>query len=172
MRHKRQYDHAHLTQPLLRAQLHDWGIEISAGQPNRLLTEGHNAFHEEKAEIKTAGLATSSYLQADDTGARPQGQNGYCTCIGNKRFAWLASTESKSRVNFLELLQAECGYAVNVEALASMVERGLAAGHGERRAARLAGARLQVLAREGHHSLPIRHGYRILQDLLVAPADG
>ena len=79
---------------------------------------------------------------------------------------------SKSRVNFLELLQAECGYAVNVEALASMVERGLAAGHGERRAARLAGARLQVLAREGHHSLPIRHGYRILQDLLVAPADG
>jgi len=73
MRHKRQYDHAHLTQPLLRAQLHDWGIEISAGQLNRLLTEGHNAFHEEKAEIKTAGLATSSYLQADDTGARPQG---------------------------------------------------------------------------------------------------
>ena len=74
-----QYYHAHVTQPLLLAQLHDWGIEISAGQLNHLLTEGHDAFHQEKAELKAAGLATSSYLQADDTGARHQGQNGYCT---------------------------------------------------------------------------------------------
>jgi hypothetical protein len=127
-----QYYHAHVTQPLLLAQLHDWGIEISAGQLNHLLTEGHDAFHQEKAELKAAGLATSSYLQADDTGARHQGQNGYCTYIGNERFAWFASTESKSRVNFLELLQAERCYAVNAEALAYMAERGLAAGHCER----------------------------------------
>ena len=113
-------------EPLLLAQLHDWGIEISAGQLNRLLTEGHDAFHQEKAEIKTAGLATSTYIQADDTGARHQGQNGYCTYIGNERFAWFASTDSKSRVNFLELLQTERCYAVNAEALAYMAERGLA----------------------------------------------
>jgi hypothetical protein len=130
-----QYYHAHVTQPLLLAQLHDWGIEISAGQLNHLLTEGHDAFHQEKAEIKTAGLATSGYIQADDTGARHQGQNGYCTYIGNERFAWFASTESKSRVNFLELLQTERCYAVNAEALAYMATRGLAAGHGERLAA-------------------------------------
>ena len=130
-----QYYHAHVTQPLLLAQLHDWGIEISAGQLNRLLTEGHDAFHQEKAEIKTAGLATSTYIQADDTGARHQGQNGYCTYIGNERFAWFASTDSKSRVNFLELLQTERCYAVNAEALAYMAERGLAAGHCERLAA-------------------------------------
>jgi hypothetical protein len=130
-----QYYHAHVTQPLLLAQLHDWGIEISAGQLNHLLTEGHAAFHQEKAAIKAAGLATSSYLQADDTGARHQGQNGYCTYLGNERFAWFASTESKSRVNFLELLQTERCYAVNAEALAYMAERGLAAGHGERLAA-------------------------------------
>jgi hypothetical protein len=131
-----QYYHAHVTQPLLLAQLHDWGIEISAGQLNHLLTEGHDAFHREKAAIKTAGLATSTYIQADDTGARHQGRNGYCTYIGNERFAWFASTDSKSRVNFLELLQVERRYAVNAEALAYMAERGLAAGHGERLAAR------------------------------------
>jgi hypothetical protein len=131
-----QYYHAHVTQPLLLAQLHDWGIEISAGQLNHLLTEGHDAFHQEKAAIKTAGLATSTYIQADDTGARHQGRNGYCTYIGNERFAWFASTDSKSRVNFLELLQVERRYAVNAEALAYMAERGLAAGHGERLAAR------------------------------------
>ena len=100
--------------------------QISAGQLNRLLTEGHDAFHQEKAEIKAAGLATSSYLQADDTGARHRGQNGYCTYIGNERFAWFASTDSESRVNFLELLQTERCYAVNAEALAYMAERGLA----------------------------------------------
>lgn len=44
--------------------------------------------------------------------------------------------------------------------------------HSRALAARLAGARLQVLAQEGHYSLPIRHGYRILQDLLAAPAEG
>jgi hypothetical protein len=120
---------ARVTQPLLLAQLHDWGIEISAGQLNHLLTEGHDAFHQEKAAIKAAGLATSSYVQADDTGARHQGRNGYCTYIGNERFAWFASTDSKSRVNFLELLQAERCYAINAAALAYMTERGLAAGH-------------------------------------------
>ena len=131
-----QYYHAHVTQPLLLAQLHDWGIDISAGQLNHLLTEGHDAFHEEKAELKAAGLATSSYVQADDTGARHQGRNGYCTYLGNERFAWFASTDSKSRINFLELLQAERRYAVNAEALAYMAQRGLAADHRERLAAR------------------------------------
>lgn len=131
-----QYYHAHVTQPLLLAQLHDWGIDVSAGQLNHLLTEGHDAFHEEKAELKAAGLATSSYVQADDTGARHRGQNGYCTYLGNERFAWFASTDSKSRINFLELLQAERRYAVNAEALAYMAQRGLAADHRERLAAR------------------------------------
>jgi Transposase IS66 family len=131
-----QYYHAHVTRPLLLAQLHDWGIEISAGQLNHLLTEGHDAFHQEKAALKAAGLTTSSYIQADDTGARHQGQNGYCTYIGNERFARFASTESKSRVNFLELLQAERRYEVNAEALAYMAARGLAAGHRDMLAAR------------------------------------
>lgn len=90
----------------------------------------------EKAALKAAGLATSSYIQADDTGARHQGQNGYCTHIGNERFAWFASTDAKSRVNFLELLQAERRYEVNAEALAYLAERGSAAGHCERLAAR------------------------------------
>ena len=124
-----------MTQPLLLAQLHDWGIEISAGPLNRLLTEGHETFHQEKAEIKAAGLAVSSYFQADDTGARHQGRNGYCTYMGNERFTWLASTDSKSRVNFLELLQAERRYEVNAEALDYMAQRGLAAGHREMLAA-------------------------------------
>lgn len=131
-----QYYHAHVTQPLLLEQLRQWGIEISAGQLNHLLTEGHERFHEEKAEVKATGLAVSRYFQADDTGARPQGRNGYCTYIGNDLFAWFASTEHKSRINFLELLQPERRYEVNAEALAYLTERGVAACHREVLAAR------------------------------------
>ncbi len=130
-----QYYHAPMTQPLLLAQLHDWGIEMSAGQLNHLPTEGHERFHEEKAELKATGLAVSAYVQADDTGARHQGRHGYCTYSGNEHFAWFASTDAKSRGNCLELLQAERRYEVNAEALAYRAERGLAAGHCERLAA-------------------------------------
>ena len=52
------------------------------------------------------GLQVSRHLQTDDTGARHNGKNGYCTYIGNEFFAWFESTESKSRVNFLSLLRA------------------------------------------------------------------
>jgi len=75
------------------------GIAISAGQLNHLLTEGHDAFHQ-KGRAQAAGLATSTYIQADDTGARHQGQNG-TALHRQQRFAWFASTDSKSRVNFL-----------------------------------------------------------------------
>ena len=124
-----QYHHNQVTQPLLLEQLHELGVEISAGQLNRLLTEDLEAFHQEKAELKAAGLSVSSYVQTDDTGARHQGRNGYCTFIGNELFAWFETTFSKSRVNFLERLQPERRYVVDAEALAYMEYHKLAACH-------------------------------------------
>jgi hypothetical protein len=109
-----QYHHANVTQPLLLEQLHELGIDISAGQINRILTEDREAFHHEKAEVLTAGLTASSYLGVDDTGARHRGQNGYCTALGNDLFAYFESTDSKSRLNFLKVLRGrDTGYAVN-----------------------------------------------------------
>ena len=101
-----QYHHAHVTQPLLLEQLREWGIDISSGQINALLTEGHEALFEEKQEILRAGLETARVVTVDDTGARHQGKNGYSTHIGNEYFAWFESTDSKSRENFLGLLRA------------------------------------------------------------------
>lgn len=126
-----QYHHNHVTQPLLLEQLREFGVEISAGELNRLLSEGLEAFHQEKAELKAAGLSVSRYVQSDDTGARHQGRNGYCTFIGNALFAWFESTFSKSRVNFLELLQPERRYVVDAEALAYMARQKLAGCHQE-----------------------------------------
>ena len=99
-----QHHHQCVTQPLLHKQLLEWGIDISAGQLNRLLTENKEEFHQEKAALLPAGFSASSYIQVDDTGARHQGKNGYCTFIGNDLFSWFESTSSKSRINFLELL--------------------------------------------------------------------
>ena len=81
------------------------GIDISTGQLSRILTEEKDAFHEEKAELLPAGLEVSTYVQVDDTGARHQGHNGFCTHIGNELFAYFESTDSKSRQNFLEVLR-------------------------------------------------------------------
>ncbi len=100
-----QYHQAQVTQPLLLEQLWEFGIDISAGQVNRILTENKEHFHQEKGEVLEAGLRSSSYIGADDTGARHQGKNGYCTAIGNERFAYFESTDSKNRVNFLQVLQ-------------------------------------------------------------------
>ena len=101
-----QYYHQHVTQPLILDYLQEVGVEISVGQVNRILTEGQGAFHAEKDAILRAGLAVSRYVNVDDTTARHQGKNGYCTHSGNEFFAWFASTASKSRRNFLHLLRA------------------------------------------------------------------
>jgi len=114
-----QYHHQHVTQPLLLEQLHQLGIDISAGELNRILTEGKDVFHQEKAELLPAALAVSSYIEVDDTGARHQGHNGSCTQIGNELFAVFASTESKSRLNFLELLRRpHTDYVIDETAMA------------------------------------------------------
>ena len=114
-----QYHHQHVTQPLLLEQLHQLGIDISAGELSRILTEGKEAFHQEKAELLPTALAVSAYVQVDDTGARHQGHNGACTQIGNELFAFFASTDSKSRLNFLEILRRpHTDYVINETAVA------------------------------------------------------
>jgi hypothetical protein len=123
-----QYHHNHVTQPLLQDELEQLGIVISAGQINQILTAHNDVFHEEKAELLTAGLTTAPYIQVDDTGARHQGKNGYCTHIGNQWFAYFASTDSKSRLNFLEVLRGDhCDYVINDVAVAYWEKYELAA---------------------------------------------
>jgi len=114
-----QYHHQHVTQPLLLEQLRQLGIDISAGELNRILTEDKEAFHQEKDELLPAALAVSTYVQVDDTGARHRGHNGACTQIGNEGFASFTSTESRSRINFLELLrQPQTDFVINPTAVA------------------------------------------------------
>lgn len=118
-----QHHHCQTTQPLLLEQLREWGIDISSGQINQLLVCGQKAFHDEKDDLLQVGLEVSSYVTVDDSGARHQGRNGYVTQIGNDFFAWFCSTNSKSRVNFLELLRAGRQDYVLTEAALSYMQK-------------------------------------------------
>jgi hypothetical protein len=123
-----QYHQAQVTEPLLLEQLWEYGIDISAGQLHRILTENKEHFHQEKDEVRAAGLTASSYIGTDDTGARHQGKNGYCTALGNDLFAYFESSGSKSRLNFLHVLQgSRRDYALNEVTLAYWEQQKLAA---------------------------------------------
>lgn len=113
-----QFHHNRVTEPLLLEELRELGILISSGQLHNLLVEGHELFHKEKEDVLRAGLATSAFVQTDDTGNRHNTQNGFTTVICNNLFTIFDSTESKSRVNFLEvLLGSSRHYHIGVESL-------------------------------------------------------
>jgi len=113
-----QYHQCHVTEPLILEQLREFGIDISSGEINNILTENKDVFHKEKDGLLPAGLSSSLYVHTDDTGARHNGKNGVCTVIGNQWFTWFKSTRSKSRINFLKLLRGgEKDYVLNAEAM-------------------------------------------------------
>ena len=79
-----------------------------------LLSARQDAFLVEAKEVLRTGLRSASWITVDDTGARHKAKNGFCTHIGNDRFAFFATTGSKSRLNFLELLRAaQDDYVIN-----------------------------------------------------------
>jgi len=100
-----QHHQCRVPQNLIGEQLRELGIDISPGQINRLLIEEKEAFHQEQNQVLQAGLQTAEYIHTDDTGARHQGQNGYCTVMGNDLFAHFTTTDSKSRQNYLRILR-------------------------------------------------------------------
>ena len=121
------YHRGQMTVPRLTGQLQDLGIAISKRQVVRLLIADKEPFLGEAEAVLRAGLETGSWISVDDTGARHEARNGVCTRIGNDSFAWFATTFSKSRRNFLELLRAgHDDYVINGAALGYMRRHSLA----------------------------------------------
>lgn len=121
-----QYYQGQVTMDRLVELLCAIGIRICKRQLRRLLCRGQEDFEAEAQGVLRAGLSASGWITVDDTGARHQAANGYCTQIGNDHFAWFATTGSKSRLNFLELLRAGyTDYVINAEALDYMRLRSL-----------------------------------------------
>jgi len=122
------YQHygCHVTQPLITEQLREISVDISKGKINDILIHGKDDFHYEKDQLLSTALSLSGHINVDDTGARHNGNNGYCTHIGNEYFAWFESTNSKSRINFLKLLRTGYNdFIINDDALEYMHKQGL-----------------------------------------------
>ena len=123
-----QYHQGQMTVARLVTLLRSLGIFISKRQVVRLLIEGQDDFLTEARDVLRAGLSSAAWITVDDTGARHNATNGFCTQIGNSHFTWFGTTASKSRINFLALLRAGYDdYVINAEAVAYMRERALAA---------------------------------------------
>ena len=121
-----QHHQGQVTTERITTFLNSLGVVISKRQVLRLLTGDVTAFAGEANAVLRAGLASAPWITVDDTGARHRARNGVTTQIGDNRFTFFATTFSKSRQNFLELLRAGYqDYVINTEALAYMRDRSL-----------------------------------------------
>jgi transposase IS66 family protein len=112
-----------VTEPLLLTQLHARGVLISAGQLNNILIQNNAIYEQEVNELLAAGVEADNQVQVDDTGGRHDGDNQYTTIIGNQWFSVFTTTDSKSRINFLKLLQGNKEhYLINEDTIAYLKE--------------------------------------------------
>ncbi len=123
-----QHHQGQVTAERITAFLAGLGVAISKRQVVRLLTARSATLIAEAKAVLRAGLATARWITVDDTGARHRAKNGVTTQIGNAHFAFFATSFSKSRRNFLEILRAgHDDYVINEAALAYMRDHNLAA---------------------------------------------
>lgn len=110
----------HMTEPKIGEWFANMGIRISAGQISHFLTEGHEAFHQEKEEVMEAGLNSSPWQHLDDTGTRVNGANWHCQVICNPLYTAYFTTERKDRLTVIDVLRngRERVFRLNDEALA------------------------------------------------------
>ena len=95
-----------VTTERLTSILNGIGIEISKTQVVRMLTGDLDGFAQEDAAVLHAGLLSAPFITVDDTGARHDRRECVTTQIGGDHFTVFRTGWSKSRLNFLSLLQA------------------------------------------------------------------
>jgi hypothetical protein len=108
-----------VTEPLILSQLQAINIKISSGQISKILTKNLDLFRAEADELLVAGVKADPQLATDDVAGRHKGINHYTTIIGNQYFSIYKTTPTKSRINFLKLLQGgKDHYLINEDTIA------------------------------------------------------
>jgi hypothetical protein len=86
-----------VTENRIHSFLTEFGIIISEGEISNILTkEKSEVFTAEKTRIFQTGMRRATYFQADETGARHQGENWYMHYFGNEEFSTFFIEKSKS----------------------------------------------------------------------------
>lgn len=121
-----------MTQPAIVSFLKAQGISISASTISRILSEKFPAvFLGEKEDILQAGMASSDYIQIDDTSARVNGQNHFTHVLCNFFFTAYVTLPHKDRISILEILSQKqaLSYKLNERAFELMEMLGLPKKH-------------------------------------------
>ena len=91
------YHQGQSTIPRIVGLLDAIGLDISERQVRRILSGNREPFIGEAAEVLKAGLEGAAWISVDDTGARHQGRNGYCTSIGYSATIWMRARVASSK---------------------------------------------------------------------------
>lgn len=115
-----------MSQPAIHRCLKTSGIFLSKATISRIITDEIAIFHQEKADILSAGLHSSIHQHIDDTGARVNGKNHYTQVLGNPFYTAYFTRPKKDRLTILELLSGgELVFHLNQDAFELMIELGL-----------------------------------------------
>jgi len=93
-----------MTEPTITELLNSFGVVIGKSSVDRILLKDKQAFHDEKAEIVTAGLAATSYQHIDDTSARVKGENYHSHVVCNPYYSAFFTRKTKDRLTILAIL--------------------------------------------------------------------
>lgn len=119
------YHESNMTEPALVRFFKTFGIVISKATISRMLTDNHEAFHQEKETIVDAGLK-SPYNHMDDTSGRVNGKNHYVHILSSPFFTAYFTRPKKDRLTLLEILcREELKFSLNEKAFQLMKEIGL-----------------------------------------------
>jgi hypothetical protein len=98
------YHNSKMPHSAIAEALQTYGIEISPSTVSRLLTDNHEAFHQEKQDIVEAGRGSGLPQQMDDTGGRMKGKNCFVHILCNVLYAAFFTRPNKTRLTILEIL--------------------------------------------------------------------
>lgn len=120
------YNDSGMTQPAIERFFRTFKINISKATISRMITDKHEIFHQEKADIVDEGLQSTSYQQIDDTSARVNGKNHYCHVLCNPYYTAYFTTPKKDRLTVLKILnQEELLFSLNEESYKIMRDLGV-----------------------------------------------
>ena len=93
-----------MTEPAITELVQSFGVDITKSSIDRILLGGKQPLHNEKADIVTAGLASTSYQHIDDTSARVRGENHHSHVLCNPFYSAFFTREKKDRLTVLSIL--------------------------------------------------------------------
>ena len=94
-----------MSEPKIGELLQNFDVQISAGSLSNILTNTAQSFEDEFHDLFTAGLASTSYQQTDDTSARVAGKFWHTHIVCNPYYTAFFTRPHKDRLTVLSVLQ-------------------------------------------------------------------